>query len=58
MASTAQDVEMTEPEVVHPLQTKFDDADDLVATLTPTSSPDQAIQSYQAILAYNGASRY
>lgn len=51
-----QDVEMTEPEVVHPLQIKFEDAEDLVAAFTTSSKPDQAIQIYQEILSYQGTS--
>jgi hypothetical protein len=46
------DIEMIDAEKIHPLQTKFDEAEDLVATMTETSSPDGAIKSFQIILAY------
>lgn len=57
MPAAMQDVEMTEPEVVHSLQIKFDDAADLVAGFTAISKPDQAIQLYQEILSYHGTFR-
>lgn len=52
MATTQQDVEMTESEQVHPLQTQFDDAEDVVAALVANASPDAAIQAFQTILSY------
>lgn len=57
-ATQQQDVEMTEPEVVHQLQLKFEDAAEIVAGFSATSKPDQAIQLYQEILSYHGALRH
>lgn len=54
-APTHEDVDMGEPERVHPLQTKFDDAAEIVAGYTATSQPGAAIQLYEDILAYQGA---
>ncbi|GAB9463042.1 26S proteasome regulatory subunit n6 [Globisporangium polare] len=54
-ATQQQDVEMTEPEVVHQLQLKFEDAAEIVAGFSATSKPDQAIQLYQEILSYHDA---
>ncbi|RLN32269.1 hypothetical protein BBJ28_00015780 [Nothophytophthora sp. Chile5] len=45
---------MTEPEAVHPLQTQFEDAGELAASLTAKSSPDAAIQLYQSLISYAG----
>ncbi|KAH7474105.1 hypothetical protein PRIC1_014419 [Phytophthora ramorum] len=50
--ATTQDVEMAEPEQVHPLQTQFEDVEDVVAALTATASPDAAIQGFQRIISY------
>lgn len=49
-----QDVEMAEVEAPHPLQLKFEDAEELVASYGPKSSPDQGIALYQNILSYGG----
>ncbi|RLN90399.1 hypothetical protein BBJ28_00014819 [Nothophytophthora sp. Chile5] len=45
---------MAEPEAVHPLQTQFEDAGELAASLTAKSSPDAAIQQYQSLISYAG----
>ncbi|KAI9996212.1 hypothetical protein PInf_013595 [Phytophthora infestans] len=52
--ATTQDVEMTEPEQVHPLQTQFEDAEDLATALTPSTSPTAAIEAFQNIISYAG----
>ncbi|KAG6976875.1 hypothetical protein JG688_00000938 [Phytophthora aleatoria] len=52
--ATTQDVEMTEPEQVHPLQTRFEDAEDLAVALTPSTSPNAAIEAFQNIISYAG----
>ncbi|RLN49822.1 hypothetical protein BBJ29_004637 [Phytophthora kernoviae] len=49
-----QDVEMTEVEQVHPLQTQFEDAEDLTASLGASSTPDAAIQAFQSLISYSG----
>ncbi|POM64995.1 Hypothetical protein PHPALM_19390, partial [Phytophthora palmivora] len=49
-----QDVEMTDVEQVHPLQTQFEDAEDVAAALAPTASPTAAIQAFQGIISYAG----
>ncbi|TMW60333.1 hypothetical protein Poli38472_000375 [Pythium oligandrum] len=48
------DVEMTESEAVHPLQTQLEDVEDVIAALNERASPDAAIAALQAILAYEG----
>ncbi|KAG2520623.1 hypothetical protein JM16_005442 [Phytophthora kernoviae] len=47
-----QDVEMTEVEQVHPLQTQFEDAEDLMTSLGASSTPDAAIQAFQSLISY------
>ena len=48
-----QDVEMMDAEQVHPLQTQFEEAEDMVAELTVNrSSSDAAIRVFQSIIAY------
>ncbi|CAH0514822.1 unnamed protein product [Peronospora belbahrii] len=48
------DVEMTEIEQVHPLQTQFEDAEDILSMLSPNASPDVPIQAFQTIISYDG----
>ncbi|KUF96552.1 hypothetical protein AM588_10009939 [Phytophthora nicotianae] len=55
--TTTQDVEMAEPEQVHPLQTQFEDAEDLAVDLTPSTSPNAAIEAFQSIISYGTTTR-
>ena len=49
---TPRDVEMSEPEPIHPLQTQFEDAEDALSMLSSSASPDAAIQSFQTLISY------
>lgn len=52
MDKGARDVEMAEPEEVHPLQQQFEDTEDLIATYNASSSPEEAIAALQKIIGY------
>lgn len=43
---------MAEPQEVHPLQTQFEEAEDMAAELSSNASSDAAIQAFQSIISY------
>ncbi|KAI9908694.1 hypothetical protein PsorP6_016653 [Peronosclerospora sorghi] len=47
------DVEMTEPEQVHSLETQFEHAEEIVASLSSNASPDTAMQAFRSIIDYS-----
>jgi hypothetical protein len=48
-----RDVEMEDADAVHPLQLQLEEAEETIASLSPTSDPAPATKALQEIIAYS-----